>query len=137
MTAERFMKDPFSIDTAARMFKTGDLGRWRVDGSLEYLGRNDHQGKIRGFRIEFGEIESELARHPHVQEVVVLAREDDPGLQRLVGYLTVDLPALKAHSRSDTSASGTGIVSQWKRLYEDTYSAGLSRPSFVGWSSSC
>ena len=56
--------DPFSADPEARLYKTGDLGRWRADGTIEYLGRNDHQVKIRGFRIELGEIEAQLARHP-------------------------------------------------------------------------
>ncbi|WP_369291145.1 hypothetical protein, partial [Burkholderia pseudomallei] len=58
-----------------RLYKTGDLARWRTDGSLEYLGRNDFQVKIRGFRIELGEIEAQLAKVTGVREVVVLARD--------------------------------------------------------------
>jgi acyl-coenzyme A synthetase/AMP-(fatty) acid ligase/acyl carrier protein len=87
LTAERFLRDPFSNDPSARMYKTGDLGRWRADGTIEYFGRNDHQVKIRGFRIELGEIEAQLTRHEQVQEAVVLAREDEPGEKRLVAYL--------------------------------------------------
>jgi amino acid adenylation domain-containing protein/thioester reductase-like protein len=87
LTAERFIPHPFSSDPNARLYKTGDLGRWRPDGSLEYLGRNDHQVKIRGFRIELAEIEAQIARHPQVKEVVVLAREDTPGEKRLVAYV--------------------------------------------------
>jgi amino acid adenylation domain-containing protein len=79
LTAERFIKDPFTTDLQARMYKTGDLGRWRADGNIEYLGRNDSQVKIRGFRIELGEIEAQLLQHPQVGEAVVLAREDEPG----------------------------------------------------------
>ncbi|WP_187650951.1 amino acid adenylation domain-containing protein, partial [Xenorhabdus indica] len=60
LTAERFMADPFSTAPDARLYKTGDLGRWLPDGSIEYLGRNDFQVKIRGFRIELGEIEARL-----------------------------------------------------------------------------
>ena len=57
LTAERFVRDPFVTDASARMYKTGDLGRWLPDGTIEYLGRNDFQVKIRGYRIETGEIE--------------------------------------------------------------------------------
>jgi hypothetical protein len=89
LTAERFVTDPYSEDAQARLYKTGDVGRWRADGNLEYLGRNDHQVKIRGYRIELGEIESQLQRQPGVREAVVLAREDVPGEKRLVGYVTL------------------------------------------------
>ncbi|KGD23582.1 D-alanine--poly(phosphoribitol) ligase, subunit 1 [Burkholderia pseudomallei] len=73
LTRERFIDDPFVA--GGRLYKTGDLARWRTDGSLEYLGRNDFQVKIRGFRIELGEIEAQLAKVAGVREVVVLARD--------------------------------------------------------------
>mgnify|MGYP003042956199 CR=1 FL=1 len=92
LTAERFIADPFSADPQARLYKTGDLGRWRSDGTIEYLGRNDDQVKIRGYRIELGEIEAHLARHERVKAAVVVAREDVPGEKRLVAYVIPQAP---------------------------------------------
>jgi amino acid adenylation domain-containing protein/non-ribosomal peptide synthase protein (TIGR01720 family) len=93
LTAERFVPNPFSSDPAAQMYKTGDLIRYRSDGNLEYVGRIDHQVKIRGFRIELGEIEAVLRSYPGVREVVVVARQDNPGEKRLVAYLATTQPA--------------------------------------------
>ncbi|MEO8379795.1 MAG: amino acid adenylation domain-containing protein, partial [Acidobacteriota bacterium] len=90
LTAERFLRDPFSAAPNARMYKTGDLGRWLSDGNIEYLGRNDFQVKIRGFRIELGEIEAKLSQCVGVREAVVIAREDVPGEKRLVAYFVAD-----------------------------------------------
>lgn len=92
LTAERFMKDPFSSDREARMYDTGDLGRWRSDGAVEYLGRTDFQVKIRGLRIELGEIEARLATFPGIAANVVVVREDEPGEKLLVAYLTSAAP---------------------------------------------
>ncbi|RZL65348.1 MAG: amino acid adenylation domain-containing protein [Variovorax sp.] len=88
LTAERFIPDPFVADPAARLYKTGDIGRWRADGEIDYIGRNDHQVKVRGFRVELGEIESVLLAHPAVREAAVLARQDGGSDARLVAYLT-------------------------------------------------
>jgi amino acid adenylation domain-containing protein len=87
LTAERFLCDPFEAKLMARMYKSGDLGRWRADGTCEYLGRNDQQVKIRGYRIELGEIESQLARIEKVKEAIVVAREDAAFEKRLVAYI--------------------------------------------------
>jgi acyl-CoA synthetase (AMP-forming)/AMP-acid ligase II/aryl carrier-like protein len=86
LTAERFVPNPFAKEPGDRLYKTGDLVRYRPDGRLEFLGRLDNQVKIRGFRIELGEIESVLARNPDIRECVVAAQEDEPGTNRLVAY---------------------------------------------------
>jgi amino acid adenylation domain-containing protein len=76
LTAEKFIPHPFSDEPGARLYKTGDLGRYRLDGNIEFSGRIDHQVKIRGFRIEPGEIEAALREHPDIREAAVVARAD-------------------------------------------------------------
>src|ERR1019366_3201557 len=75
LTGERFVPEPFSAEPGSRMYRTGDLGRWLADGTLEYLGRNDHQGKIRGYRIELGEGEGRLPSAEGGGQVVAVVRE--------------------------------------------------------------
>jgi amino acid adenylation domain-containing protein len=97
LTAERFTPDPYSID-GARLYKTGDIGRYMLDGRIEFLGRTDGQVKIRGHRIELGEIESSLAEHPLLRQCIVVVREDQPGDKRIVAYVVA------AESASPSSA---------------------------------
>ena len=87
LTAQRFLPDPFDADPNARMYRSGDLARRLDNRDIEYLGRIDQQVKIRGFRIELGEIEAQIAQHPQVRQVAVIAREDVTGDKRLVAYL--------------------------------------------------
>ena len=103
LTATKFIPDPFATDPGGRLFRTGDLVRYRPDGTLEFVGRSDRQVKIRGFRVELGEIEAVLGQHSAVRSLLVTAREDLPGGARLVAYV---VPA----------GSAPGIVEELSRL---------------------
>ncbi|KAK9703355.1 hypothetical protein K7432_010792 [Basidiobolus ranarum] len=89
LTSERFLPDSFSKKAGARMYKTGDLGRYLPDGNIQFLGRKDNQIKIRGFRIEPGEVETLLVKHPQVQEAIVLTRGKDYN-KHLVAYIVTE-----------------------------------------------
>lgn len=102
LTEERFLMDPFG-GPGARMYRTGDLASRRRDGAIVFLGRLDHQVKIRGQRIELGEIESAVMDSGAARQAVVIAREDRPGDQRIVAYITpregdsIDVDAIRSH----------------------------------------
>jgi amino acid adenylation domain-containing protein/non-ribosomal peptide synthase protein (TIGR01720 family) len=90
LTAERFIPDPFGSAPGMRLYRTGDVGRYRDDGAIEFAGRFDHQVKIRGQRIELGEIENRLLQHPAVRDAVVVASpsSNEAGSKRLVAYVS-------------------------------------------------
>ncbi|HEY6802288.1 MAG TPA: amino acid adenylation domain-containing protein [Pyrinomonadaceae bacterium] len=90
LTAEKFVPHPSSLEPGARLYRTGDLARLLPTGEIEYVGRIDHQVKLRGFRIELGEIEAALRKIEGIADVVVVAREDNPGEKNLVAYLVSD-----------------------------------------------
>jgi acyl carrier protein len=126
LTAEKFIPDPFvgpadlegrpmaASSPGARLYRTGDLARYWADGTIEYLGRSDHQVKLRGFRIELGEIEHRLYQHPLVQAVAVVLREVTPGDQRLVAYVVPEEPGKdrsSAHQEASVEDSGALVLS--------------------------
>lgn len=87
LTAEKFIDDPFSGRSGAKLYRTGDIVKWQADGSVAFIGRADGQVKIRGFRIELGEIENALNDLPGVKDKVVMARQDGPGEKQLACYV--------------------------------------------------
>ena len=96
LTAERFIDDP--ARPGARLYRTGDRGRWRPDGTLEFLGRLDDQVKLSGHRVEPGEVEAVLAECPGIRQALVVLREDRPGDKRLVGYYVATAGAVSPGS---------------------------------------
>ncbi|MEG4344303.1 amino acid adenylation domain-containing protein [Microcoleus sp. A003_D6] len=127
-------------NSGERIYKTGDLVRYRADRNLEFLGRIDEQVKIRGFRIELGEIETVLTQHPAVQQTVAIASEDGQGNKRLVAYIALNPEYSVAREKNPIMQLQDEQVLQWQMLYNETYNqpAVDSDPTFniVGWNSS-
>ena len=142
-TAACFVPDPFSSQPGARLYRSGDLVRWRPDGNLDFLGRIDDQVKLRGFRIELGEIESVLDEHPAVRESAALVRSfgaADDGDRRLVAYVRCDEELELVSVETDASQWQADHVSQWQSVYDQSY-AQVEEPAeaaflISGWDSS-
>jgi len=132
-TAEAFVADPFAPEPGSRMYRTGDIVRWRPDGNLDFLGRADHQVKIRGFRVEPGEIETIMKAHPRVHDALVKLH-DVGGHKQLLGYF---IPRAVATVDQETRLRQ---IESWRELYESTYGADADRRDaafdIVGWNSS-
>ncbi len=138
LTAESFIYHSFTNKLKARLYKTGDLVRYRVDGNIEFLGRLDDQIKIRGYRIELGEIEAILSKHPAVQQTVVITREDEQE-KRLVAYVVPKTEYSNQQENLQLMQLQNEQVLQWQMLYNETYNQSTdSDPTFnfVGWNSS-
>jgi amino acid adenylation domain-containing protein len=134
LTAAGFVPNPFSGTPGARMYRTGDVARYRNNGDIEFLDRIDRQIKLHGYRIEPGEIESVLSREPEVREAVVMAREDHAGEKRLVAYVVTDS---KSVERESWTAS-LKHVENWQILYDQLYKRSETENGlkFAGWNSS-
>ncbi|MDY6802242.1 MAG: amino acid adenylation domain-containing protein [Cyanobacteriota bacterium] len=115
LTEKKFIPNPFSEVKGSRLYKSGDLARYREDGNIEFIGRIDHQVKIRGYRIELGEIEALLSRHEFVREAVVIQREDQPGDRRLVAYVVPEEEDKRDLVASDDDETG---VELWPSVAE-------------------
>ncbi len=139
LTAEKFIANPFSNQPKARLYKTGDLVRYRQDGNIEFLGRLDEQVKIRGYRIELGEIEAVLNQHPAVLQTVVMTRENE-GEKRLVAYVALNAEYNSQQEQIQQTPLQDEQVLQWQMLYNETYNtpAADCDPTFniIGWNSS-
>jgi amino acid adenylation domain-containing protein/non-ribosomal peptide synthase protein (TIGR01720 family) len=98
LTAERFTPNPFGKAKGSRLYRTGDVVKWKAEGKLEYVERRDQQVKVRGYRIELGEIEAVLNEHPAVRESVAAVKEDGAGNKRLVAYV-VEEPGNQVSAR--------------------------------------
>lgn len=104
-TAETFIPDALSGESGARLYRTGDVGRYLSDGNIEYLGRADHQVKVRGFRIELGEIEAVLHRHETIKDVAVVVREDARDDKRIVAYVVLN-----------EKSKDAALAGEWRKL---------------------
>ncbi|MGI9292116.1 MAG: amino acid adenylation domain-containing protein [Gammaproteobacteria bacterium] len=136
LTAEKYIPDPYNDDPDARLYRTGDRARYRMDTNIEFLGRLDHQIKLRGFRIELGEIETRIEEHDAVENALVIVREDNPGDQRLVAYLMAGTDKL---DREQVEQWESEQVAQWEDLWQNTYSEEKDvelGSDFSGWISS-
>ncbi|HEY9405348.1 MAG TPA: amino acid adenylation domain-containing protein [Pyrinomonadaceae bacterium] len=137
LTAAVFLPNPFG-KPGTRMYKTGDLCRYRPEGNIEFIGRVDHQIKLRGFRIELGEIETVLDEHPAVRNSVVVCREDQPGRQQLVAYLEYDPET--GHPKGNQDVLAEGQIDKWRTVWDQIYERGVEEHDELfdtsGWISS-
>jgi amino acid adenylation domain-containing protein len=130
LTADRFVANPYG-DVGARMYRSGDLARWRRAGTLDYLGRADTQIKLRGQRIELGEIENTLLACPQVTRAAVSVHHSNAGTN-LIAYTTLE--------HTTTADHDAEVVEQWQHMYDELYGAEVGGPEFGmdfrGWNSS-
>ncbi|MEM9217768.1 MAG: amino acid adenylation domain-containing protein [Cyanobacteria bacterium P01_F01_bin.150] len=136
LTAEKFIGHPFSEKLNARLYKTGDLGRYRPDGNIEFLGRIDHQVKIRGFRIEIGEIETLLNHHAQVNQSLVMINDEQLEAKHLMAYI-VPQDNLETMNQAKLTELEEAQVYAWQEVSKGIYTQniGITDPLFnsAGW----
>ncbi|MGN9810963.1 amino acid adenylation domain-containing protein [Micromonospora sp. BQ11] len=140
LTAGKYVASPFSAEPGARIYKTGDMARWRPDGNMEFLGRTDSQVKIRGYRIELGEIDTVMSSHPVVQIAATLVRHDQPGGASLISYVVLDPLRAQAAVQGEEAALLDDRLHHWQQVYEsfDQLEAAPTEDGadYSGWTSS-
>jgi thioester reductase-like protein len=119
LTQEKFINFAIDETNQIRLYKSGDLVRYRSDGNLEFLGRTDYQEKIRGFRVELGEIETVLEQNPLVEEAIALVREDVLGDKCLVAYILPNLQEYTFSALSNQVQFEAEQISQWRFIHDD------------------
>jgi amino acid adenylation domain-containing protein len=140
LTAERFIADPFSDVPGERLYKTGDLARYRADGNIEFIKRLDRQVKLRGFRIELNEIEATINQYPGVQQCAVKLHTDKQGHEQLVAYVALQTYSNEQQKLPAVYSQPSELVTQWQMVHDQIYAQETRSPdtSFntVGWLSS-
>ncbi|MFC7221488.1 amino acid adenylation domain-containing protein, partial [Streptomyces polyrhachis] len=143
LTAGKYIAAPFGATPGERIYKTGDLARWRADGNMEFLGRTDSQVKIRGYRIELGEIDSVLSEHPAVQDAATVVREDTPGDRSLVSYVVLHPQRARTavqEAEDLLDSLEDKRIDHWREVYDafDPQASGATDDGhdFSGWNSS-
>jgi amino acid adenylation domain-containing protein/thioester reductase-like protein len=145
LNSERFIEISFSDRPEERLYKTGDLARYCLDGTIEFIGRIDHQVKIRGYRVELGAVEAALSQHSEVREAAVIAKEDASGNNRLVAYIVKKARIAEMNVLTSSSKTDVEQVLQWQQVWSSTYSQSINSQSItsqnpifnsVGWNDS-
>lgn len=136
LTAQCFVPDPFG--NSERLYRTGDRARYRADGNVEFLGRQDDQLKVRGHRVELAEVEAALREQSCVRRAVVLKELAEAGDVRLRAFVVPDVARLDANGSIDRASLSQAIVHEWTALFDNTYDSHTPGrgPTFQGWISS-
>ena len=132
LTAEKFLPHPYSTEPGARLYRTGDVVRYRRGGELEFVGRRDEQVKVRGFRIELSEVEAALVAHVALKEAVVTARTEERGEKRLVAYVVREPGAMALPTAGEWRKYLSDICGVGRVAVERQWKGGTAAPAGAG-----